>query len=224
MYFLLTYFFWLLCLSEEDRSGCQFGQIFFHHLHPDVDSGKCYFHSCDHERENIPQTNKSILLFLNKLLKLAYLALSAQNKEKKKQQKCVDKFDLFVKVFMSNQLLEIRQGLSFEEFFPSTMFGKTSKMSHLNFCAKKGWLQCEFAQSQRTAPFSDFRGGRPCFNFKLRCEKITEKISFNIASEASYVYILSGQKLIKHAKNVAFWRVFENLKLAVKQCYQTSQF
>ena len=30
--------------------------------------------------------------------------------------------------------------------------------------------------------------------------KITEKVSFNIASEASYVYILSGQKLIKNAK------------------------
>ena len=50
------------------------------------------------------------------------------------------------------------------------------------------------------------------------------KISFNIESEASYVYILSGQKLIKNAKNGPFWRVFENLKLAVKQCYQTSQF
>ena len=34
--------------------------------------------------------------------------------------------------------------------------------------------------------------------------KITEKVSFNIASEASYVYILSGQKLIKNAKNVHF--------------------
>ena len=34
--------------------------------------------------------------------------------------------------------------------------------------------------------------------------KITEKVSFNIASEASYVYILSGQKLIKNAKNVPF--------------------
>ena len=33
-----------------------------------------------------------------------------------------------------------------------------------------------------------------------RCLKITEKVSFNIASEASYVYILSGQKLIKNAK------------------------
>ena len=111
-----------------------------------------------------------------------------------------------------------------------------------------------------------------------RCLKITEKVSFNIASKASYVYILSGQKLIKNAKNASFWRVFwkpeacgqtvlpdrsvlkgqklaenakrqificdilcgqkliknaknasfwrvfENLKLAVKQCYQTGQF
>ena len=51
-----------------------------------------------------------------------------------------------------------------------------------------------------------------------------EKVSFNIVSEARYVYTLSGQKLIKNAKNVPFWRVFENLKLAVKQCYQTGQF
>ena len=37
-----------------------------------------------------------------------------------------------------------------------------------------------------------------------RCLKITEKVSFNIASEASYVYILSGQKLIKNAKSGHF--------------------
>ena len=61
-------------------------------------------------------------------------------------------------------------------------------------------------------------------NENARCLKITEKVSFNIASEASYVYILSGQKLIKNAKNGQFWRVFENLKLAVKECYQTGQF
>ena len=30
------------------------------------------------------------------------------------------------------------------------------------------------------------------------------KVSFNIASEASYVYILSGQKYIKDAKNYQF--------------------
>ena len=33
--------------------------------------------------------------------------------------------------------------------------------------------------------------------------------------------ILSGQKLIKNAKNGLFWRVFENLKFVAKQCYQT---
>ena len=51
-----------------------------------------------------------------------------------------------------------------------------------------------------------------------QCLKITEKVSFNITSEASYVYILNWQKLIKNVKNDQFWRVFENLKLAVKQC------
>ena len=50
-------------------------------------------------------------------------------------------------------------------------------------------------------------------------EIITEKVSFNIASEASYLYILSVQKLIKNAKNCPFLQVFENLNLAVKQCY-----
>ena len=36
---------------------------------------------------------------------------------------------------------------------------------------------------------------------RTQCLKITEKVSFNIASEASYVYILNGQKFIKYAKN-----------------------
>ena len=34
--------------------------------------------------------------------------------------------------------------------------------------------------------------------------KLTEKVSFNIASEASYVYILSGPKFIKNIKNGPF--------------------
>ena len=33
-----------------------------------------------------------------------------------------------------------------------------------------------------------------------QCLKITEKVAYNIASEASYVYILNGQKFIKNAK------------------------
>ena len=39
---------------------------------------------------------------------------------------------------------------------------------------------------------------------------MTKKVSFNIASEASYVYILSGQMFIKNTKN---WRFFEDLNL-----------
>ena len=54
------------------------------------------------------------------------------------------------------------------------------------------WSPSIARRPQRTAPFSDFRGGRPC--------------------------------LVKNAKNGPFWRVFENLKLAVRQCYQTGQY
>ena len=42
--------------------------------------------------------------------------------------------------------------------------------------------------------------------------KNKEKVSFNIASEASYVYILSGQKLIKNAKNDHFGEFFRKPK------------
>ena len=49
---------------------------------------------------------------------------------------------------------------------------------------------------------------RNCF-IRSRCLKITEKVSFNIASEASYVDIFSGQKLIKNAKNGPFGRVLK---------------
>ena len=54
--------------------------------------------------------------------------------------------------------------------------------------------------------------------------KSQKKVSFNFASEASYAYILNGQKLIKNYKNCPFWRDFDHLQLAVKQCYQTGQF
>ena len=57
-----------------------------------------------------------------------------------------------------------------------------------------------------------------------QCLKITENVSFNIASQASYVYILSKQKLIKNAQNGQFVPLFENLKLAVIQCYQIGHF
>ena len=51
-----------------------------------------------------------------------------------------------------------------------------------------------------------------------QCLKIIEKVSFNIASEASYVYILRGLKMIKNAKNG------QNMMLEVKQWYQAGQY
>ena len=68
---------------------------------------------------------------------------------------------------------------------------------HVNFCKLSPWglvLQASWTQ----------------------CLKITQKVASNIASEARYVYIIIGQKFI--------WRVFENLKLEVKQCYQTQMW
>ena len=57
-----------------------------------------------------------------------------------------------------------------------------------------------------------------------QCLKITEKVGFSITSEASYVYILSGQKLLKMPKIGRFWRFFENMIIVVIQCYQTGHF
>ena len=76
----------------------------------------------------------------------------------------------------------------------------------------------------KTSVYFCYKGRSTLVPIVPQCLKITENVPFNNASEASYLYILSGQKLIKNAKNGAFWRVFENLKLAVKQSYQTGQF
>ena len=59
---------------------------------------------------------------------------------------------------------------------------------------------------------------------KIWCLKISEKVSLNIASEANYDYILSGQKIIKNAKNGQILGSFEKPEGCVKHCYQTGQF
>ena len=55
-----------------------------------------------------------------------------------------------------------------------------------------------------------------------RCLKITEKVLFNIASEASYVY--KWTKVHQKCQKRFILKVFEKLNLAVKQCYQTGHF
>ena len=55
--------------------------------------------------------------------------------------------------------------------------------------------------------------------------KSQKKSHSTLRAKRAYVYILSGQKFNqKVPKNGQFWRAFENLKFAVKQCYQTCQF
>ena len=48
------------------------------------------------------------------------------------------------------------------------------------------------------------KAARPA-SAQTRCLKIAENVSFNVASEASYVYILSWQKFSKNAENGQFW-------------------
>ena len=77
-----------------------------------------------------------------------------------------------------------------------------------------------------------FGNGKQIYEYQLSsiqipmslCLKTTEKVSFNNASEASYVHILNGQKFIRNAKNGQFGEFLLNLKLAVKPCYQIGQF
>ena len=53
--------------------------------------------------------------------------------------------------------------------------------------------------------------------YYAQCLKITEKVAFNIASEASYGYILSGQKFIKNAKNGQFGEFLKNSNSVSRQ-------
>ena len=60
----------------------------------------------------------------------------------------------------------------------------------------------------------------PLFTTSTQCLKITEKVSFNIASEANYVYILSGQKFSNNTKsqqNNVFIFLAQKFKVIVLQ-------
>ena len=62
--------------------------------------------------------------------------------------------------------------------------------SHANF----------YCTSQRNSA-KEYKYIHPIEYTYTQCLKITEKVAFKIASDASYLYILSGQKFIKNAKN-----------------------
>ena len=77
------------------------------------------------------------------------------------------------------------------------------------FCKLCSWSECKFPP-----PYASFINSSQSL-------KITEKVSFNITSDASYVLHYEWSKVYYKCQNGEFWR---NLKLAVKQCYQTGHF
>ena len=131
-------------------------------------------------------------------------------------------------VEMKRQILPVQQPMVFAtQQVPA--YGGYQDPSAASGYENKYWTNVLLFESIKVLRFPiltirEFLNQWFCYLTGTRCLQITEKVSFNIASEASYVYILSGQKLIKNAENGPFWRVFENLKLSVKQCYQTGQF
>ena len=67
--------------------------------------------------------------------------------------------------------------------------------------------------------------------WSLQSNSVTRQVNFNTTKigekcQKSEIQMqhLSGQKVIKNAKYGLIWRVLENLKFAVKQCYQIYQF
>ena len=129
-------------------------------------------------------------------------------------------WDLLKVKFWYDFMAKIDYWKCFFDMAPRTFFGKSSTMRR-----RRGVLQSFSCVISMTTIFKRQLGSYFLYIFGAKIQlKITEKVSFNIASEVSYVYILNGQKSIENAKNCPFWRVFENLQLAIKQCYQTGQF
>ena len=105
----------------------------------------------------------------------------------------------FVAHVLSNKRFAFSQKLTQNSFIFKIMI---YLFLHLNFCAKK--FTQKFLFYEITIKFLYLRQ-----KFTPRCMKITKKVSYKIASEASYVYILSGQQLIKIPKwsiLTSFWK------------------
>ena len=81
-------------------------------------------------------------------------------------------------------------------------FGKTEKLvklSHLGFLkSSNGDQKLEKRKSTKLSSIEKF------FRFTHHSLKITKKVAFKIASETSYVYILSRQKFIKNGQSGEF--------------------
>ena len=86
--------------------------------------------------------------------------------------------------------------------FDNVMWQIVVKLELLKRCARCcQLLKFNFFESVFQSAISSFG---MAFKTSSQCLKFTEKVAFNIASEASYVYILRGQKFLKMPKMVNF--------------------
>ena len=79
------------------------------------------------------------------------------------------------------------------------------------------WLGVPFFYYERAVKLGYYTKDKPKGS---RCLKIAEKLR---VKRATFTFWMDTSKL-KLPKMVHFWRFFDNLKLAVKECYQTGQF
>ena len=77
---------------------------------------------------------------------------------------------------------ELKHKNPLHNFVQNTIFLRKQMLGQISWKVKTSFAYVPSSRSQNVS----------------RCLKITELVSFNIASEASYVYILSGQRLIKN--------------------------
>ena len=94
-----------------------------------------------------------------------------------------------------------------------------SAMNFLLFLPKSNCWNLVLLSSVHFLDFADFYSFFSPFS---RCLKITEKISSTLRAKLA-TFTFKWTKVDHNAKNGLFGRVFENLKLWVKQCYQTGQ-
>ena len=128
--------------------------------------------------------------------------MSCNSKFQSPRFKIVDLFSL------SNALKTIKKQSKIVHCFASLVFNGSLGLQLISFRHPTTRNYCTHEKSMPCKDILTFKHSFP------QCLKIAEKVSFNIASEASYVFIfLSGKKTMKICQNAQFWRVFESLSL-----------
>ena len=96
---------------------------------------------------------------------------------------------------------------------PAISSSRLTFLMGFSLCFKPFWERSFLSRKLKHNWFKNFNWPPQVSDNTALCLKITEKVSFDIASEASYVYIFSGQKFVKNAKNGRFGEFLKNWSL-----------